>query len=413
MRIGTWLIATMLTVEWLNAQSAAQILDQTARTYSQMRSLRVQSRLTFSMRSSGQMGQMTTTTNANQLAMAMRPNLLRLETTEQGQLASGGKIRCDGKKLYIENAWLQQTLHKPAPKSLRELYTQQNLAEAGYMMLGLDPVYLMAWGDWRKMATSPRLLRRERVANRETYKIQVNLQVSGELLMPGMRVTQTVWIGVKDRLIWKSEIVMSSSQAGNRFTMRFTETFTRQEVNPNIQQSAFAYKLPEGFKLVESFEMPNLAGEVDRLKGQPAPDFTLKDLQGKEVRLADYKGKVVVLNIFAHWCGPCRAEAPELEKDIWRAFRHKDVVVLGVATWAHDNPSKRAQEFAKEFKLTFPVLVDAQNSVATQYKVQGVPTTFVIDKEGIIREVIVGADVERLKKTVETLLKPAADGGAL
>jgi peroxiredoxin/outer membrane lipoprotein-sorting protein len=406
MRTCTWLIGLMLTVELLSAQSAAQILDQTARTYSQMRSLRVQSRMTISMRSSGQMGEMNSTTNASQLAMAMRPNLVRFETTEQGQglLAFAGKIRCDGKTLYTENALLQQTLQKPAPKSLREIYTEQNLGEAGYTMLGLDPLYLMAGRDWRKMATSPRLLRRERVANRETYKIGVKLQPPGELATPGMRATQTVWIGVKDRLIWKSEIVMSISQAGNRMTMRFTETFTRQEVNPNIQRSAFAYKLPEGFKLVERFEMPDLSGEAGKLKGQPAPEFTLKDLQGKEVRLADYKGKVVVLNIFAHWCGPCRAEAPELEKDIWRAFREKDVVVLGVATWAHDNPSKRAQEFAKEFNLTFPVLVDAQNSVATQYKVSGVPTTFVIDKEGVIREVIVGADVKRMKQAIESLL---------
>jgi peroxiredoxin/outer membrane lipoprotein-sorting protein len=404
MRTCTWLIALMLTVELLYAQSAAQILDQTARTYSQMRSLRVESRMTISMRSSGQMGQMQSTSKATQMAMAMRPNLLRLETVEQGQLPLGGKIRCDGKTLYTENAWLQQTLQKPAPQSLREIYTEQNLSEAGYMMLGLDPLYLMAGGDWRKMATSPRLLRRERVANRETYKIGVNLRAPGEVATPGMRVTQTVWIGIKDRLIWKSEIVMSVSQAGSCMTMRFTETLTRQEVNPNIQRSAFAYKLPEGFKFVERFEMPDLSGEAGKLKGQPAPDFTLKDLQGKEVRLADYKGKVVVLNIFAHWCGPCRAEAPELEKDIWRAFRERDVVVLGVATWARDNPSKRAQEFAKEFKLTFLVLVDAQNSVATQYKVQGVPTTFVIDKEGVIREVIVGADVKRMKQAIESLL---------
>ncbi len=404
MRTCTGLIALMLTVELLNAQSAAQILDQTARTYSQMRSLRVQSRLTISMRSSGQMGQMQFASNANQLAMAMRPNLLRLETTEQGQLLfSSLKIRCDGKTLYTENAELNQTLHKPAPGSLREIYTEQNLSQAGYMRM-LDPLYLMAWGDWRKMATSPRLLRRERVANRETYKIHIKPRTPGEVATPGMRVTQTVWIGVKDRLIWKSEILMSVSQAGSRMTIRYIETFTRQEVNPPINPNAFAYKLPEGFKLVESFEMPDLSGETGKLKGQPAPDFTLKDLQGKEVRLADYKGKVVVLNIFAHWCGPCRAEAPALEKDIWRAFREKDVVVLGVATWARDNPSKRAQEFAKEFKLTFPVLVDAQNSVATQYNVQGVPTTFVIDREGVIREVIVGADVKRMKQAIESLL---------
>lgn len=410
MRTFEWLAILMLSVGLVHAQSASQILDQVARTYSQMHSLRVESRLTMAMDMHGQMGEMRSSSRATQLAMAMRPNLWRMETTFQEQQMGmlAGKIRCDGKTLYIENSRLKQTLHQAAPQSLRELYTEQNLAMAGYMMLGLDPLYLMAHGDWRKTATSPKLLRRERVSNRETYKITVSVKASSEASLsslPGARIMQTIWIGVRDKLIWKSEIVMRFTQEGNRFTMRYTETFTRQEVNPAINPNAFAYKLPEEFKLVTEFEMPDPYKETAALKGQAAPEFTLKDLKGNEVRLADYKGKVVVLNIFAHWCGPCRAEAPELEKDIWQAFREKEVVVLGVATWAYDNPTKRAQDFAKEFKLTFPVLVDEKNEVSAQYKVHGVPTTFVIDKEGIIREVIVGADLKKLKQAIESLLQ--------
>ncbi|MEN3002028.1 MAG: TlpA disulfide reductase family protein [Armatimonadota bacterium] len=408
MRTFAWLMALMLSVGVLYAQSAARILDQTTRTYAQLRSLRIQSGMTMVMDVSGPMGEMRSRSNSTQLVMVMRPNLWRMETTAQDQMMAlnAGKIRCDGKTLYIENSWLKQTLNKPAPKSLRELYNEQNLSMAGYMMLGLDPIYLMAYGDWRQIATAPKLLRRERVANRETYKITFNVKPSAQavMLLSGDRVTQTVWIGVKDRLIWKSEIVMTMRQEGIRYTVRFIETFTRQETNRPINPSAFAYKLPEGFKLVTEFEMPDPDKETAALKGQPAIEFTLKDLQGKEVRLADYKGKVVVLNFFAHWCGPCRREAPELEKDIWQAFREKGVVVLAVAAWARDNPTKRAQEFAKEFKLTFPVLVDEKDKVIEQYKVSGVPTTFVIDKEGVIREVIVGVDMQKLKQAIQSLL---------
>lgn len=74
---------------------------------------------------------------------------------------SSSKICCDGKTLSIENSGQKQTLRKPASKSLRELYSEQNLMMAGYMMLGLVPLYLMAHGDWRKIGTSaPRRLQR-------------------------------------------------------------------------------------------------------------------------------------------------------------------------------------------------------------------------------------------------------------
>jgi peroxiredoxin len=186
--------------------------------------------------------------------------------------------------------------------------------------------------------------------------------------------------------------------------MRITERYTRQERNPRLQPTTFAYKPPKGFEIVSEFKMPDFGGETSALKGQPAPEFALNDLQGKQVRLADYKGKIVVLNIFAHWCGPCRKEAPELEKDLWHAYKARDVVVLGVATWAQDNPAKRAEAFAREFKLTFPVLVDAENKVAEMYRVRGVPTTFIIDRAGVVREFVVGADVASIKRAVESLL---------
>ncbi|MEN3002027.1 MAG: redoxin domain-containing protein [Armatimonadota bacterium] len=408
------LMMLMLAIEQLPAQSASRIFDQTTRTYAQLRSLRLEGRLESVVEVQTERGKTRFSLHAKQLVMAMRPNLWRMEAVTQEQLTGPGfaKIHCDGKTLYIENSWLKQTLHRPAPKSLRELYSEQNLLEGNYMLLGLDPLYLMAYGDWRKAVTSPKLLRRERVANRETYKITVNVKPSAgaAMLFPGHRITQTVWIGVKDRLLWKSEVVVSAKQQGEHFTTRITTTFTRQEVNRNISRSAFAYKLPKGFKLVTEFEAADECGveeggePEEALKGQPAIEFTLKDLQGKEVRLADYKGKVVVLNFFAHWCGPCRQEAPELEKGIWQAFREKDVVVLAVAAWARDNPTKRAQEFAKEFKLTFPVLVDEKDEVIAQYKVQGVPVTFVIDREGIIREVVLGADIQKLKRAIQSLL---------
>jgi len=395
----------------LHAQTATQILDQTTKVYAQLQSLRldVNTEMTTAMGSSG--NEMRSTQKTTQRALAMRPNYIRI-TARYDQLGMNSVemgIFCDGKDLYMQNPYFQQTLKQAAPKTLREVYTDENLQQAGYMLAGLDPIYLMVHGNWRKIAGQPRLVKRETLGNRTVYKLSVPIkppQMFAGDTPAGVRVRayQILWIGVQDRLIWQSQVVMNFSEGGLQLTMRITERYTRQERNPRLQPTAFAYKPPQGYEIVSEFKMPDFAGETSALKGQPAPEFALKDLQGKEVRLADYKGKIVVLNVFAHWCGPCRKEAPELEKDLWQAYRERDVVVLGVATWARDNPTKRAEEFAREFKLTFPVLVDAENKVAEMYKVSGVPTTFIIDREGIVREFVVGADVAAIKRAITALL---------
>ena len=394
----------------LHAQTATQILDQTTKVYAQLQSLRLDvNKMTTVMGGSG--NEIRFTQKSVQRAMAMRPNYIRL-TAQYDQLGMTSDeigIFCDGKDLYMQNPSFQQTLKKAAPKTLRDIYTDENLQQANYLTVGLDPIYLMAYGDWRKMAGQPRLAKREKLGNRPVYKLSVPIKVPQRLqsaLGTGARTSayQVLWIGVQDRLIWQSQVVMNLSQGDLRISMRITERYARQERNPRLQPTAFAYKPPKGFEIVSEFKMPDFGGETSALRGQPAPEFALNDLQGKQVRLADYKGKIVVLNVFAHWCGPCRKEAPELEKDLWQAYRERDVVVLGVATWAQDNPTKRAEEFAREFKLTFPVLVDAENKVAEMYKVSGVPTTFIIDREGVVREFVVGADVAAIKRAITALL---------
>jgi peroxiredoxin/outer membrane lipoprotein-sorting protein len=412
-----WL--TVLTGGWLfvQAQTATQILSQTTKTYAQLQSLRLEVRSEMSTVMVGPGGEMRLTQKVTQQALAMRPNYIRMTARydQQGFIEGEMGIFCDGKDLYMQNPSFQQTLKKAAPKTLRDIYTDENLQQANYTMAGLDPIYLMAYGDWRKMAGQPRLAKREKLGNRPVYKLSVPIKVPQRLqsaLGTGARTSayQVLWIGVQDRLIWQSQVVMNLSQGDLRISMRITERYARQERNPRLQPTAFAYKPPKGFEIVSEFKMPDFGGETSALRGQPAPEFALNDLQGKQVRLADYKGKIVVLNVFAHWCGPCRKEAPELEKDLWQAYKARDVVVLGVATWAQDNPTKRAEEFAREFKLTFPVLVDAENKVAEMYQVRGVPTTFIIDREGVVREFVVGADVAGIKRAVESLLNtpPAA-----
>jgi cytochrome c biogenesis protein CcmG, thiol:disulfide interchange protein DsbE len=123
--------------------------------------------------------------------------------------------------------------------------------------------------------------------------------------------------------------------------------------------------------------------------GAEAPDFTLKDLDGKEVKLSTLRGKPVMVNFWATWCPPCRAEIPIISQTYIDSRKDGSVPyeILGVATQS-DTSTIRA--FAGEFNMTFPLLPDVDNHVVSSYHVLPIPTTFFIDKEGIIRYIQTG-----------------------
>ncbi len=122
--------------------------------------------------------------------------------------------------------------------------------------------------------------------------------------------------------------------------------------------------------------------------GKVAPDFELPDLTEQEVRLSDYRGKVVFLNFWATWCKPCKEEMPSMEV-LYREFKDDGLVVLAVSidrvTTKDDIPP-----FVKSMDLSFPVLVDSWGQTDKRYKLMGVPETYIIDQEGVLREKIIG-----------------------
>ena len=122
-------------------------------------------------------------------------------------------------------------------------------------------------------------------------------------------------------------------------------------------------------------------------KGMPAPDFSLPDLEGKEVSLTDYRGKLVFLNIWATWCPPCVEEMPSMEK-LYQALKGQAFEILAVSI---DTSGQQAVvPFMQKHKLSFPVLLDPAGTLKTLYRTTGVPESVIIDKEGRIIEKIVG-----------------------
>jgi peroxiredoxin len=120
--------------------------------------------------------------------------------------------------------------------------------------------------------------------------------------------------------------------------------------------------------------------------GFSAPGFTLETLDGETVTLADFRGKVVVVNFWATWCLPCRTEMPALER-AWNALQDNGLVILAVNL--QESPG-HVSAFVKELGLTFPVLLDRNGAAFDQYQVQLYPTTFFIGRDGIIQEVVFG-----------------------
>ena len=122
-------------------------------------------------------------------------------------------------------------------------------------------------------------------------------------------------------------------------------------------------------------------------KGVSAPNFSFPDLSGKIVSLADFKGKVILLNIWATWCLPCVQEMPSMEK-LYKELKDEGLEILAVSI--DKLGSEAVRPFMKNHKLSFPALTDTDGKIKTLYQITGVPESFIIDKDGIIVEKIIG-----------------------
>lgn len=123
------------------------------------------------------------------------------------------------------------------------------------------------------------------------------------------------------------------------------------------------------------------------LVGTQAPSFEAQALSGKSDSLAQYRGHVVLLNLWASWCPPCRAEMPDLQR-LYTVDKSRNLVVLGVN---QGESRDRARAFANSLGIRFPILLDTQQQYGRVYGALGLPTTVVIDSDGVIKSVFDGA----------------------
>jgi peroxiredoxin len=123
------------------------------------------------------------------------------------------------------------------------------------------------------------------------------------------------------------------------------------------------------------------------IAGHPAPDFKLVSTEGKTITLSDFRGQPVILNFWATWCAPCRAEFPEFQK---AATDNADrLVIIGINNTSADNVDS-IPAFLDEFGVTFPIVLDETGDTVKTYRIIGLPTTVFIDSNGVVNEIFTG-----------------------
>ncbi len=195
------------------------------------------------------------------------------------------------------------------------------------------------------------------------------------------------------RMVW----VNIHEKAPEPFYIRTTVLFSSFSISEDVPDSLFTFDPPKKAKLVET--LPILGFEGSAVLNHPAPDFELKTGAGEKVRLSDYRGKVVLLNFWATWCGPCRQELPTVAK-LYGEFKDSGLVVFGVS----DEDRGTAKKYLDKEGLALPFLDDSAQKAHRLYHVTAIPTVFLIDPQGkVVKYFRGGHDEESFRAALKTV----------
>ncbi|MGE6257099.1 peroxiredoxin family protein [Heyndrickxia sporothermodurans] len=138
-------------------------------------------------------------------------------------------------------------------------------------------------------------------------------------------------------------------------------------------------------------------------QGVKAPDFELFTLDNTKSKLSDYRGQKIILNFWATWCPPCKAEMPHMEA-FYKKNKDKNISLVSVNLTSLEKGKSKITSFVKEYGLTFPIMLDESGKIGVEYQAFAIPTSYIIDEKGIITQKIVGPmDEEMMEKLIGNL----------
>jgi thiol-disulfide isomerase/thioredoxin len=327
-----------------------------------------------------------------------RPNKLRME-------AYDARIVCDGREMFASVKFIpNQVMRKPAPAkaSIKALLTDPQLAQAwtqgfggampqALLLLGEKPMDNLMRDAERVVSLEPGV-----IGGRECYRVQFQ-RPDG---------TAVFWIDRENHILRRvslptDAIRQGMSNEGTVENISLTADFIGAELDVPISADAFRFDVPADARVSKYFLPP-----VMTFLGKKTPPLKFQDLNGKSVDISTLAGKVVVLDFWATWCGPCRMSLPNLDK-VYQQFKdNPNVAFYAVSVDEQKMENKALQDKLAEWKVSVPPLRDPDRS-AEALQFEGIPTLLVIDGTGVVQHCEMGYDEkmpDELPKIIDLLL---------
>ena len=294
----------------------------------------------------------------------------------------GGMIVSDGRHTVMYNVTLGQYVRRAgAADSVLKAFNNK----------GVGNTLIARYAGVATGATDAKRLPDETVSLDQGKRDCLVLEVTYPPPNPRPQVQEmprVFWIDKQTHLVVRQRTLVKADmpQMGGKVEQEENVTFRRALIDPPLPDSLWVFRPPPGSREVAEF-VANRPEEGNGFTGKPAIDFTLKDLKGRAHGLKALRGKTVLLDFWATWCGPCRLTMPQVAK-IHAEYRNRGVEVMSINV---GETAAMAGAYIAKNGYAFTTLLDQDRAVSTSYRVNGIPTLVVIDRAGKVSDYLVGA----------------------